>query len=247
MELKEMIRAVWSRAWLIAIVIVLSCAATGLATHYLIVPTYEASTKLVVNKTENSEFGLTWDDVTVNVQLVGTYKELLRTEAVMDAVSDRLPELGLTADELLGKISVTSPNATQVMTVVVTDVSYERAALIANTLSEAFKDLVKDVMKVDNVTVLSRASMDIAPPPVTPNLSMNMAISFALSLILGMGVVFMLHYLDETIKSEQDVRQYLEMPVLAVVKKIGKHDLIRTRASKANRQAEERVYVAAKS
>ncbi|WP_372638165.1 YveK family protein [Cohnella sp.] len=247
MDLREILRVIRSRAGVIAAVVILAVAATGLSTHFLMEPKYEASTKLIVNKSsvQDNGYGITWDDVTVNVQLIATYKELIRTEAIMNEVLSKHPDIGLSGRELMETVTVSSVNGTQVMTVVAQDESYERAALIVNAVSEVFKSKVVEIMKVDNVTILNNAAADEKPAPISPNLAMNVAISLVLSLMFSLGIVFLLHHLNDTIMSEEEIMSELNLPILATIKQIDKKDLYRHRAGKPSRKAAESVYVTA--
>jgi capsular polysaccharide biosynthesis protein len=131
------------------------------------------------------------------------------------------------------------------MTVVVQDDTYERAALIVNAVSKVFKSKVVEIMKVDNVTILNNAATDDNPSPVSPNLVMNVLISFILSFLFGVGVVFLIHHMDDTVRDEKEIMRILDLPMLATIKRIDKKDLFRNRMGKASRKAADNVYVTA--
>lgn len=46
---------------------------------------------------------------------------------------------------------------------------------------------------------------------------MNTAVAFVLGLMVGVGIAFFIEYLDNTIKTPDDVEKYLQLPVLAVI------------------------------
>jgi capsular polysaccharide biosynthesis protein len=246
MGLKEILAVVWRRAWLIAIVVVTSCMATGLASYYLMNPIYEASTKLIVNKSSELDGvgNIAWDDLTVNIQLIATYKELILTKAIMDEVLLKNPDIGLTSEELVSKVNVSSVNETQVMTVVVKDGSYERAALIVNEVSHVFQAKVIEIMKVDNVTILNEASLTTVPFPISPNPVMNIIISLIVSTLFILCVIFVMAHLDDSIKTEHEIVQALGVPVLSIIHQVDKKDLSKHRASRSARKASEQTYVA---
>lgn len=50
---------------------------------------------------------------------------------------------------------------------------------------------------------------------------MNMAVGVLLGLLLGIGTVFFLDYLDNTVRTSDDVEHYLHLPLLAIVPKEG--------------------------
>ncbi len=55
--------------------------------------------------------------------------------------------------------------------------------------------------------------------PVSPNVRMNLILGAAIGLVFGVGIAFLLEYLDTSVKSLEDVERYLQVPVLAVIPK----------------------------
>jgi len=55
--------------------------------------------------------------------------------------------------------------------------------------------------------------------PVSPNVTMNLALGAVVGLIFGVGIAFLLEYLDTSVKTLEDVERYLQVPVLAVIPK----------------------------
>ena len=53
--------------------------------------------------------------------------------------------------------------------------------------------------------------------PVKPNIKLNIAFAFFIGLMASVGLVFVLEYLDRTIKTEEEVEKYLELPVIATI------------------------------
>lgn len=50
-----------------------------------------------------------------------------------------------------------------------------------------------------------------------PQPLLNIAIALVVGLMAGVGLSFLLEYLDNTIKSEQDIEKLLELPVLGAI------------------------------
>ncbi len=65
------------------------------------------------------------------------------------------------------------------------------------------------------VTVISEAS--IPSKPIKPNKKLNMAIAAVLGLMVFTLLAFVLEYLDNTIKTPEDISRHLELPVLGVI------------------------------
>ncbi len=53
--------------------------------------------------------------------------------------------------------------------------------------------------------------------PVSPNVTLNLALGAVVGLIFGVGIAFFLEYLDTSVKTLEDVERYLQVPVLAVI------------------------------
>lgn len=66
-----------------------------------------------------------------------------------------------------------------------------------------------------NVRVVEQATVPI--DPVKPNKKKNVLLAIILGLFGGTGLAFFLEYLDQTIRTEEDVHNYLDLPVLSVV------------------------------
>ncbi|WP_034630041.1 GumC family protein [Desulfotruncus alcoholivorax] len=65
-----------------------------------------------------------------------------------------------------------------------------------------------------SVVIVSSAS---TTRQVKPNKQLNMAVALVLGLMLAVGLAFMLEFLDNTLKSTEDIEKILEVPVIGVV------------------------------
>lgn len=227
MELKQYWLIVKRRLLLIALIISVSCLSVGIYSYYFITPQYDASAKLIVNQFKESSSLIPSIDlgaINSTIGLIKTYKEVIKTPRMMKIVVKQYPELGVTYGELISKVSVSSVNETQVMSISVRDNSYEKAAKIANAVAVVFQKKIPDLMKVDNVSVLDKADPTEIQGPVAPNPKLNIAITFMLALMFGLGISFLLDYLDDTVKTEEDIVNLLGVPILTSIPKYKESD-----------------------
>ncbi|MBD7970562.1 YveK family protein [Paenibacillus gallinarum] len=228
LDLRDIFRIIQKRIWLIVLIMVLICSLVGVYSVFIKKPVFEASTKIVVNQTPSSSTvnQLDLNQINTNIQLINTYKEVIKTPAILDRVVKDYPEFQLTAEDLSRMVNVNSVNNTQVMTVVVRDLTYVKAAEIANAISKVFKDEIPTIFNVQNVSILNEAKTEpsVRPQPVEPNITLNLMIGFIVSLMAGVGLSFVLEYLDDTIKTEEDVKEFLEMPTLAMITKVNHNE-----------------------
>lgn len=252
LDLRDYFQIVKKRLWMIVSIVIVVCLLAGVYSLYIKKPVYEASTKIIVNQTQQvqtSASQLDLNQINTNIQLINTYKEIIKTPAILDVVAQNYPEFNITAEELLTKVNVSSVNNTQVMTLVVQDNSYQRAAEIVNAISLVFKQEIPSLFNVQNVSILNEAKLNpsVEPGPVEPNVVMNLAIAFIVSLMIGLGIAFLLEYMDDTLKTEEDIEKYLGLPTIAMITRLGQEETkgTETQAQKLSRKAGELEHVTA--
>jgi len=74
---------------------------------------------------------------------------------------------------------------------------------------------------INNIRMLEEAT--VPRVPVRPRKVLNLAAGLLLGLLLGVGAVFFVDYLDNTIRNSDDVERYLSLPLLAMVPKYQKN------------------------
>lgn len=237
LDLRQYMLIIRKRLPLIVLFVVLCSAAAAVFSVFFKDPLYEASTKIIVNQTSSqlATGQLDLNQINSNIRMIDTYKEIIKTPAILDKVAAQYSALGFTAEELAQKIKVSSVNNTQVMTLVVEDVDYRKAAETVNAVSNVFREEIQHIFKVENVSILNEADLEAQPNPVSPNVPLNIAIAFVVSLMLGVGIVFLLEYLDDTIKTEADVMEYLGQPTLAMISKMNPEDVHTNQSRRANK------------
>jgi capsular polysaccharide biosynthesis protein len=151
--------------------------------------------------------------------MINTYGVIIKSPAILEKVIDEL-ELEQSVEQLSQKITINSQENSQVFSLTVQDSNPTKAVEIANTVSGTFQKEIKDIMNVDNVSVLAKAEIKENPMPVKPNPLMNIAIAVVIGLMAGVSLAFLLDYMDNTIKDEEDIERLLELPILGSIQKI---------------------------
>lgn len=67
----------------------------------------------------------------------------------------------------------------------------------------------------NNLRILDRAPLP--HDPVKPRPVLNLAVGVVLGLLLGVGAVFFIDYMDNTVRTSEDVERYLKLNILAIV------------------------------
>lgn len=222
-SLRELFQTLRKRAWLIIATTVIATMISGIVSYFVLTPIYQASTQLLVNQAKSEQPIYNISEIQTNLQLINTYNVIMKSPAILDIVKEEL-DLNMSIEELNEKINVTSEKDSQVVNVTVEDPDPHMAADIANTVASVFQREIVKIMNVDNVNILAKAEVKEQPVPVKPKPLLNMAIAFVVGMMTGVGLAFLLEYLDNTIKNEQDVEKLLELPVLGAVTTINEEE-----------------------
>ncbi|MDF2713180.1 MAG: biosynthesis protein [Paenibacillus sp.] len=218
LQIQDYIGILKKRLWLMVLVVVLGSTLAYMYGSYFVKPVYSATAKLMVNQSNVAQGGIV-DQTSVNtsLMLVHTYKEIVKTSAIMEKAAESLSEKGLTPQQLTGKVKVNVVPETQILALTVTDTSFERAVGIASTVSEVFKSEIPAVVKTDNVKIIHLTKLSDRPEMVKPNRSLYISVAFVLSALISIGIVFVLEMIDNKIRSEKDVELQVGLPVLTTV------------------------------
>jgi capsular exopolysaccharide synthesis family protein len=85
-----------------------------------------------------------------------------------------------------------------------------------NTLLQRQREF--QIANGDRSNDVSIATLSRLPrAPIGPPRMRNIFVAFLLSLVAGIGLAFLLDFLDDTVKSVEDVDRYLHMPALALI------------------------------
>lgn len=241
LELKEYLGILKKRAWIIIAIVLAASVFSGVYSMNYAKRVYFASTKLIVSNTAGQE-RMDLNSMNADLQLINTYKEILKTPVILDKVVANHPEFNLSSGSLYSKISISSKELSQVMTIGIQDTSQARAAKIANAVAEVFKEEIPTILRVNNVSILSEAQAVPDPVPISPNVQLNVIIAFVISLVISIAGVFLLERLNDSVKSEKDVEQLLGLPLLSVIPKNKKKYLARKKKSSLQRTVGEKSY-----
>lgn len=183
---KDYARMLWKYSFVIVLITGLFTAASAYMSYYVIKPTYQAKAEILINDINDEGQLVNLDN---QFKLIGTYIEILKSPRIIDAVEQEIANNGI-KENLDKKVQIANEEDTQVIKIIVENESPENAAQIANTYANYFQKEVLEVMKTDNVQILSEAkSINI---PVKPKPFLNISIAFALGLMISLLLIFLL-------------------------------------------------------
>ena len=135
-SLREIYGILKNRIRLILAITIIFMIITALISYYLITPTYQTSTQLLISQQQN-EAGLDTQSIETDLQLVSTYSEIIQSPVILEQVISQL-ELEMSYEELQSKVSTEVAESSQLLTIVVEDADLATAVEIANRTAEVF-------------------------------------------------------------------------------------------------------------
>jgi len=202
MELTRYISLV-RRWWWLLLAGTLIAGVASYAISKTLTPVYSSTATLLVNQTQVPGT-LAYNDILTSERLTRTYRELIDKEPVLQEVVDRL-SLPFGQGELAGMISVGVVPDTQLLRLSVENADPALASRIANMAATIFIEQNTDnkLSRPGDVSIVEAATP--AAAPIKPNVKMNALMAAVMGLLLAGGIVILIEYLDDTVKSPEDL------------------------------------------
>ena len=227
MELRRYLTVLRSRLWLILLLTILAAGVGYTVANKE--PEYLSRSTLYVGTRSISpdpfEGELSADRLTALSTIAFTFAKMIDSEPVAGQALEELA-LDLPASEV-----VKATEATPELQLIYIDVTHEQpevAQALANGLADAFVDGIQEFepsgagegdIPTLPAYVFERAQLPSAPIPTDQFQSTLLAALFGL--LAGIGIAFLLDYLDLSIRNVADVERRLELPVLGVIPGLG--------------------------
>jgi len=228
-DLKSLFMAVWDKKWIVTISGIFFMLLTFIVSSFILNPVYESSTRIYVMNTQDNA-SIVFSDLQSSNLLANDYKELTKSEPVLDTVIQKLG-LDMTSSALAGSITLSIPSDTRILKITVENKDPYLAQDIANAVRVAAAEHIKDVIGVAAVNTETEA--DLPTSPSSPNIILNTLIGLIFGAALAGFIAILTFLLDDTIKSVEDVERYLGIGVLGTIplgkeekkpKKVGSKD-----------------------
>jgi len=221
-DLVKLGRYILKRWWLLFL-----CAVIGFLTFFWMatnnqVDTYTATGTMYVYNANPNLINYQYTnstDLNSAVQLLDTYIVVVKSNKVMDAVTERLiPDYpGITSGYISGSLSMGSVSETGVLRVSCTTDDAKKSTDICNAVLDVAPAEIIRVVSAGNIEIIDYATTPRFPDRRSP-MRFSM-IGALLGIVLCLGVMFLVFMINNRISSVRELTDQYTPPVLATIKR----------------------------
>lgn len=211
-KLRDLFKIIKKRFYIIIVMSIIMVSTTAIYNYYIAKPTYVAQISFVIkNKSDDPLKGFQYSDL---VQLAKTFSSLAKTTNVASKAIDKLG-ITMAPEMLLDSITATPELDTPIIDIAVTDSSQVGAKNLINALSSSFIQEANLVYSEQDVKVIDSDSGVFSS--IQSNKTTNILIAFAISIMFSILIITLMEYVDDTLKSEEEVQAYLHLPIIGII------------------------------
>ena len=213
MELSDYLRILRQRGWLIILMAVLTAVA-AFGFSKMQTPVYESNLKMLV-RPARTDFGQSQ----AARELLGNYEQWLRSSYRAQAVIDQL-QLDMTAEQLLGDVSVASDRLGLVIQIAVENSDPN----LANDISRVWGELLIQWQNQENDKNRQedRITIELQDDPraglTSPQTKINTAAGLIFGALIGIILIFLLEWIESGVmRRPEDIDRYLDVPIVGTI------------------------------
>ncbi|MDM1012214.1 Wzz/FepE/Etk N-terminal domain-containing protein [Clostridium perfringens] len=218
-SLQEIAYSLKKRWKLIALITIAATLVSAILSFFVIKPQYEAKAKLFIGKQETTQESASYNnnDVMMYQKLMKTYAELVKTS---DLVTKAVKSANLNYSQkeikgILNNLTVNPSADTQILDLSFKGEKPKEVLKVTEAITDEFISESKELIQNGNVQVIQKPQLP--EQPISPNKKLNIIIAFILGLMIGVGVVLSMEYLDNTFKSREELEKTLELPIIGAI------------------------------
>jgi len=211
-DLIDIFYLIKARLWIIIISAILLASATGLVSSFLMTPMYTSTAKLYILTKSTSITSLA--DIQMGTQLTQDYMVLIKSRPVVTQVIENL-ELDMKYEELVDIITISNPSNTRILEIQAEYSDAYVAKQIVDEFSVVSCNQIAKIMDTEQPSIVEEGFE--SPKPSSPNVKRNAIIGGLIGAFFAAAIIIVLHLMDDTIKTSEDVEKYLGLSTLGLI------------------------------
>ncbi len=247
-DILDILKAVWKRAWIILICSVITAGIGFSAAAFFITPQFTSSIMLYVNNSSisvgSSNFSISSSEISAAQSLVKTYAIILDNRTTLEEVIKKA-DLDIGYRQLSGMIKSESVNDTEVLKITVTSEDPYLSKKIVNCIAELLPQRISEVIHGSSMEVFDAGEANLQK--VSPSITMYTLKGFFAGFIISVFAVIVLYFMDSSIHDEEYVIKTYDYPILVCIpdlssdsgKKYGYYSYYKTKSDKKRNNSKD--------
>ncbi|EOU1702920.1 YveK family protein [Clostridium perfringens] len=211
LDIQEVLYALKKRYKIIIIIILLPILFSAYKA-YKMKPSYQSKVKFFIGK-EGIKGTYSVGELEEYKKMVGAYVEIFNNEDVVSKLLKKA-NIDLPANYVRSGLSFIPSNGS-IPTLEISYVSYnkEEVEKIINVMTNEFKSTVGEYIVNSNIEILDYPKSKT----IIPNKKKVVLLGGVIGLVLSLGAVLILDYLDNSIKNKKELEKILPIPVIGEI------------------------------
>lgn len=210
-DIKRFLKTVSNLKFVIIGVIIISIICGYYYSYNMVIPKYKSSVTVLLTQIEEKNDEITQSDVSLNNNLLTTYSQLIKSKSVLKPVIENLG-LDMTEEQLEKNMTVSITSNSQTLEIIAYNEDAKNAQDIADEISDVFAAKIKEIYKINNVTIIDEAYLPEEPYNI--NHIKDILVFGVVGLVISMGLAMLIYFVDTSVKDEKDIEEFVELPVL---------------------------------
>ena len=200
------------RKWYVILILMIITGVLGYFYSSSIQDKYTADSSFIVEVSTDTQSD--YNDVLMGQRLVGTYKEFIKSNRVIEKVITEL-NLSYSLEEMKEIISVSSRGDTLILEVSASTYNQMESYEIVNKTVEIVVNTASELSTLNSIELLDKATLKSQPD--SNNKLLYFSISIILGGMLGGGIILLTEFSNKKLRSESIIEEILNLKVLAVI------------------------------
>jgi len=241
MDIRYIFFILMQKWWIIAVCVILFGILSAIISYFYLKPEYSATTSLYVYRKATNDTTI-MNELNVGSQLVKDSVVLLKSDRVLNrailtaynqmSTGENTPAFtpvqinimhNLKSEMIVGAVTVTAEKDTRILRIGVNNGDPYTASVLANAIADSFLEEFKNLTQSNTrystndefINVIDKASPNTTP--VKPDKRTNIILGLFAGAAVGAGMIFLLEFLDDTIKSPEAIRLQHNIDILGVI------------------------------
>lgn len=234
-DLRELALLLWRKIWLIAAVGIVCMIVGFIGTKMFVAKKYSSHIQIYAQSTFKEDNDNQLNDISKSKQLINTYIEVLKDDAVMLSVGNALvAQFGpdemrkcfamegdkIKESSLKSCLSITSVTDTNAIRIVATTKDPKVSAAVCDQLRSQANFFIEKAIKLGGVRYIDDYEVKVNNSPVSPNVKKRALLAGFGGAFLVAFLIIVIDLLDSTIKSTEVLSEKFKKPILGEIQNI---------------------------